>query len=380
MQSKNILFISYHFPPEISPRSYRAYELVKYLQKNYSIDLITNKAVTAEFRADLENVNFIINNSRPASHSSPVSSPTTTQLKKTQFLRKILYFFVPGGLSTLSCLKYLLHTKKLKKKYDCIISIGLPIGSHVVAYILKKFFKITDNIILDYGDPFYKNPNMPYSPFNYLLEKMIINDADSVVVPVENAISAFLGLDVKNKIHVIPQGLDLEKIEIDSYHKNTPCKIGFAGVFYKNLRDPENFMCWALNLPEDFKFHIYTNLKSAENRELINKYKSFDKNNHLIVNDLIPRQDCIRFLSTCDFVINFENISSTQNPSKLIDYMLSRRPILSISTTETSWPLFSSFLNNNFEKAHTLPDFDQYSMKSVGLKFEKLISKNPHSS
>ena len=52
----------------------------------------------------------------------------------------------------------------------------------------------------------------------------------------------------------------------------------------------------------------------------------------LDVRSYIQRESLIRELSHCDFLINIKNESSVQSPSKLIDYALTHRPILTITS------------------------------------------------
>ena len=85
----------------------------------------------------------------------------------------------------------------------------------------------------------------------------------------------------------------------------------------------------------------------------------------------IPRKDLIRIMSRVDFLININNESSVQTPSKLIDYSLSKRPILNISThfTEQEKDSFDAFLKGDYSTQFIVPNLEQYDAKNVSKKF-----------
>jgi len=53
-------------------------------------------------------------------------------------------------------------------------------------------------------------------------------------------------------------------------------------------------------------------------------------------------------LSGLDFMVNFENAGQKQTPSKLIDYAIIDKPILSIKTGALNKALVKEFLNGNY--------------------------------
>ena len=77
----------------------------------------------------------------------------------------------------------------------------------------------------------------------------------------------------------------------------------------------------------DFRFVIYTNLSSADSYSCLEPYVR-KLGAKLELRHSIPRLDLIYCLSSMDFIVNVNNASENQIPSKLIDYKLSGRPIL----------------------------------------------------
>ena len=77
------------------------------------------------------------------------------------------------------------------------------------------------------------------------------------------------------------------------------------------------------------------------------------------------------------FLININNIGNVQQPSKLIDYALSKRPILSISSEfgETEQANFVQFLNHNYNNRTEVRNIEQFDIQNVCQNFIDLYNK-----
>ena len=75
-----------------------------------------------------------------------------------------------------------------------------------------------------------------------------------------------------------------------------------------------------------------------------------------------------------DFVINFDNENSNQRPSKLIDYAMSRRPILSFNHQTFRSEDFQAFLKGDYSAQYRV-DLEQYDIRRVVDQFEALFEK-----
>ena len=73
------------------------------------------------------------------------------------------------------------------------------------------------------------------------------------------------------------------------------------------------------------------------------------------------------------FLINFEVESKVQKPSKLIDYGLVQRPILSIKPFDIDKIVLKEFLIGNYEKQTEVDDIEQYNIKNVASDFIDLV-------
>ena len=88
----------------------------------------------------------------------------------------------------------------------------------------------------------------------------------------------------------------------------------------------------------DFELHVFTRQKDM--------FTSYNKilNDRLILHDYIPRLDLMETLSRMDFLLNLDNGITVQTPSKLIDYALTKRPILCLNSSDIDEDLLFSFM------------------------------------
>ena len=134
------------------------------------------------------------------------------------------------------------------------------------------------------------------------------------------------------------------------------------------MRDPRPLLDYLIDLKVDFKFKVYT-----KNKSFLEKYITISPE-RIEVLDYIPRDELIFEMSKADFLINIENPSHVHSPSKLIDYALSKRPILSLNTNDKlDKRLINDFLQGNYDRALSVPNIDIYDIKNVARKFIELV-------
>ena len=81
-------------------------------------------------------------------------------------------------------------------------------------------------------------------------------------------------------------------------------------------------------------------------------------------------------MSTYDFLLNIENGTAVQTPSKLIDYALTKRPVLSLNSQNLDTGKFDRFLNGDYTQQLELPDIRNYDITNVVKSFITLIQSN----
>jgi hypothetical protein len=226
--------------------------------------------------------------------------------------------------------------------------------------------------VAEYSDPF---SNQSYSKMFLAyktLEKYVIKSFDYIVVPTPKAISSYLNMKDVNNIKVIPQGFDFNDIKITQYKNNPVPTFSYAGIFYDKIRNPEFFFQHLTKLTSDFRFIVFAR-KTNFTAEVLQKYKSL-LGEKLVIHYDLPRLDLINELSKMDFLINLDNNTSSQVPSKLIDYSLSGRPIYSTSQDSFNQAVFNDFLNGNYE-TQLVMDINDFNIENVAKQFIDLSNK-----
>jgi hypothetical protein len=200
------------------------------------------------------------------------------------------------------------------------------------------------------------------------LERKFCRKATYITVPTLAAIKGYYE-EFHPRIKVIPQGFRFEDVKLYTGEKQTEKVIfGYGGMFIPGRRDPSEFLDYINNLEFDkpFEFHVYTTTPQF--------VQPFIKNNdRIILKDLVPREKLLYELSKMDFVVNFENVGSTQTPSKLIDYLIIEKPVLSIKYGNLKKNSIDAFLLGDYSDKMILPDKNNYRIENVAAKFMALI-------
>lgn len=260
---------------------------------------------------------------------------------------------------------YLIFKKRKQiLEADSIISIAHPFAIHFGIGLIKN--KFSGNWISDCGDPFMGNPFAKYPSYFQKIEKWWAKKTTYITVPFNEARFAYPD-DAQDKIHVIPQGFPLVNNLDKNYISNKVVTFSFSGNVYPQLRDPTEFLKFLVEIEEDFRFIVFT--------KTFDLFLPFQKilGNKLELRDYIPRDVLLVELSKMDFLININNQSTAQLPSKLIDYAMSKRPIINVSSNLTVEQI--AIFRKCFVKQYpaSLIDIEQYDIKNVTQDFIKLL-------
>jgi len=105
--------------------------------------------------------------------------------------------------------------------------------------------------------------------------------------------------------------------------------------------------------------------------DLLSTYKD-ELKEKLIISDYIPRSKLLKILTKMDFLINFDNNTTLNSPSKLIDYAIVNRPVLNIDRNFNGKELLE-FLDGDYRNRMHLPNPEQYHIKNVTQLFLNLL-------
>lgn len=382
---KNILITTYFFFPANTPRAFRITALAKKLaSKGHKVTVITaDLGFNYEQYKKDNNVEiitikpgYILNKAkaaRPITKEVQTLNNKQSPLKKgiKTVIRKCIRYFLPAGHVFEYSISLALYLKNLQiNDFDVIISNSHPFAVHLGTAIgMSKFNNIS---IAETGDPYYFN-HYKIAPYQKMIETWVLSKFNYITIPVDKAINDYKKLKMDSKVVVIPHGFDFENVELNDINESKTVEFAFAGRLYKDIRNPTAFLNYLVSIKSysNFKFTIYTDFKSQETKDILLPFIDI-LGSKLEVYDLIPREECIKKLSSADFLINFTNDTRNQTPSKLIDYTLTKRPFISIGQSFENSGQFDEFFNLNFHQFKA-PDISSFDINNVCAKFERLF-------
>jgi hypothetical protein len=368
MNKRKILIISHVIYPAQYPRAYRTTELAKELARQghdvtvYAV--LGNHNYTnfeLEHRLKVRNFGKMIF----------VRLDSDGKFRKNivvQIINRLLSRFLE-----FPDIEFMFRIPKIiKHEYniDLLISIAIPFPIHWGCALSKSISRqsFPKTWLADCGDPFMLNQIDHHFFYFKYLEKWFCRKTNHLIVPSENIIP-FYYPEFRNKIKVIPQGFKFENIEYSKeYIQNPIPTFAYAGIFYKNKRDPSLFLDYLCSLKIDFKFIIFT-----ASDELIQTY--YERLNKKIeVKPYLERKQLLFELCKMDFLLYIENLNSYGSPSKLIDYAIVKRPILSIPADSLPKDTINEFFKGNYQHQLTIRNVDQYNIVNVAKQFIELVS------
>ena len=368
MHREKILIVCRSFYPEISPRSFRATELAKeFARQGHEVTVIfptlgkDYSSFEKEYGLRIKNLGSL--------RCKPVElKGGKIEMLLRRGLRRItqVLFEYPDIELMFKVAKIL----KYEQGYDLLISVAVPHPIHWgVAKVWNKNNKIAKIWIADCGDPFMFARLDTFNKAFYFkyFEKHFCRKCDFITIPTEGARTAYYP-EFHQKIRVIPQGFKFDDIKLEPFRKTHEFpQFAYAGSFIPGIRDPRPFLDFLSGLKSNFKFYFYTSHSS-----LIISYKKILKDKIEIL-EYIPRKELIRRLCSMDFLVNFDNNTNEQLPSKLIDYLITGRPILNI-TKDLDKDTVMEFLEGNYHNALKIENPDQYRIENVCDSFLKLLN------
>ncbi|MEA4966726.1 MAG: hypothetical protein VB048_01230 [Bacteroidaceae bacterium] len=373
---KRVLIIGYQFYPQNSPRAFRTYELVKeFVRRGIKVDLILpNKEVFAEQNLVMENDNLNITYLGDSSSFKRISLANSFKIGFFRQKAKQIYrYFNPFAENRGYINLVYAYLRSHKVDYDLILAIAHPFSTLVGTAKAIRHNDILNQSpvkIAEYSDPFTVQNLTKMFPLYRVLDRWIANTFDYLSIPTEKALTSYLKIKDADKIKVIPQGFDFSEIELNDYNRNPIPSFGYAGVFYEKIRNPEVFFDYLVTLECDFRFYLYTSSSNMDTKIMINKYKDRLQDKMVLSYD-IPRLELLKRLRSLDFLINLNNTSNIQVPSKIIDYTLTKRPIYSFSQNDFDVETFQSFMEGNYERALSV-DITQFDIRNVADQFLQL--------
>ena len=377
---KEILFISYYFPPFSKILSIRAAEFTKRLVKNgYKIFVVSSKSNKNAHKDGelLRKVKSPMIKNTKVFNLSFAKEGFQSNIKKT-----MLYFELFNLVLFLHWipLAFLASRRIIKKNNIKLIYVSAPpFFTLILGYILKFSCKIP--LIIEYRDPWSYNPylkeTMTKSIENFYLkmEKRILKSADRIIT-ISEGMKQFL-LDnfpeTRNKrIHAIPHGINIDDIEKITKRSNISKEITFT--FTGNLygrRDLEPLIRIVSTSHELGKLNnISLNINifgRYDSKHLTSLFKKYDVYKYFHLKGFVPRDVCLEEVLNSSLALHVgENLNYPTLSFKVLEYLSMRKKIVYIGREES----YTAKFLEKYGLGITLPINDH----DLGLKrFEELI-------
>lgn len=368
MHNKKILIVSRSFYPMNSPRSFRTTELVKeFARQGHKVTLYTIREEEHHVPFGQEYGVKIRDLGKPSFPTFDTSGGRLKNLAGRALNRGLNLLFEYPAIELTRMVK-----KALKKegRYDLLISIAVPHTVHWgVAAARSAEHPIADVWAADCGDPYMGEEMDSFRKLFYFkyVEKWFCRKADYITVPIEEAKEAYYP-EFREKIRVIPQGFNFDDVRVNKngYKPNPVPTFAYAGGLIPGGRDPGPFLDYLAGLEREYKCIFYT-----RSTDMVRPFVE-RSGGRIEIRDYIPRDELLNVLGRMDFLVNVENKTGKQLPSKLIDYSIAGRPVLPVGSGEVDRDTVDRFLEGNYSGQLRFDDIGRYRIENVCAQFLKL--------
>ena len=372
-----ILLITYTFLPDVTPRSMRWSQLKNHWERDgHQVHVVTASSSEINDISQEQNLvrvkeNYIGKIRKKIMLGGNTNSAENIAIEKglnilgTTFksiLSKIYKFSLRSFQWPDYAWTWIFSSTKEVKAYidkagpfDLMISVSHPFSSHLVAYFVKKDLPHL-RWIIDLGDPFcFLNEAQPnnfkiYGSLNKKVEGKIMETCESISVTTDETKQEYARIfpKLREKITVIPPLVDEQSLKLVNISKQAkkdlsdPIKLVYTGTLYSKIRNPSHFLEILEEVAKISKRKIEMNFFGLTNDLDISSLPSFSFK--LNFYGEVSKEKINQEILKANILVNLGNSTHYQLPSKLVDYSLSGKPILNISTIENDSS--SSFLED----------------------------------
>jgi len=401
---KNVLIVTYYFPPYGGGAVIRIHNFVKYLPKFGFLPIVLTvkekyyeKTYSIPTLLDEYSEKIAINRVNSFEFIGSEAKSRIYGIKEKTFGDKVFTYpvkklvdkvLVPDG-TILWAPHALLYGRKIIRNngIDIIFSTAPPFSSHIIAYLLQKISG--KPFVIDYRDDWIRHK--PYRKLNGDLlfgltkrfEYMLIKDTSKVITSTRESIELFREKYPQfntDKYQHIPNGYDPDYFKEDypnnSYEENNSNEQKINFVYTGSLTRKRNpcFFFQALKKVLEAKTALKSKIKITFIGFTHYKHKELAKDFGL--NDLVffqenlsPREMAYFLQKKADVCLLFQRKTEggkTAIPGKLYEYLVSKKPVLCMDDNGAT----TKFLRNMGSKLNA----DYEDTKKIKHLIEAIIS------
>lgn len=361
---KNILIISYAFPPALTGGTWRAFKFAKYLPSyGVHVDVMTTTTDNYE-KEDYEILNQLdeqvkIYRKKPLIRRKTMNTmrqnivikagENLSDKNKISLIQKLLLFIrnvflIPDAdiLWSISTLPKIVGLIK-KNKYDAVFCTSPPPSVLLIGLLIKMITGV--KLIIDYRDPWTqwfdtvsRHENNIRKKAGYFIEKKLVKRSDIIIGTTNSIVEYLKNVTVveKNKFHVIFNGVDPDDFNDIQPKKLDKRTLVYTGLLNESFYSPENiFKVLAIikkemdNLDRMFQFVI---LGKAD-KNILNMIVKYG------IEDLVKYKGYRSHKETLSYIKGADQLLLLLNPGitdyltisgKIFEYLFSENPILAI--------------------------------------------------
>jgi hypothetical protein len=338
------LIINYYWEPMVDAHAYRWPQIVRGLSSmGHSVEIITSR-IEGLGRLDSSGGVQIMRVGLWSAKNSRVMNEQILQRKQLGifrlFLRKLkllairiyshlywpdpLWHWMPSLLLELC--------KRRTRGYDYIISYYPSLTAHIGAYIYVKFLSRNEIYwIADYGDPFSvshewsANNKCIYQRINYWMDSKIYSGSNVFAVMNDETFARYSKLFNGSSRILKVNHLAPEMPMIYSRKQSKTLTLVYVGSFHKQVRDHLLLFEFSKLLMSITKFDLIIELYGP-----IDYWLGIELPANVRLNGKVSRDKAIGLLCSADLLINVNNSTILMTPSKVVEYIATRRPIINI--------------------------------------------------
>lgn len=356
---KNILFVSYHFPPIGGVGVQRTLKYIKYLPYfGWKPFVLTQKG--AKWKTDeSELLSYLPANAeilrvKPWVHIwefFPAASSFWGKIRNT-FTKVLNYISIPDR-AIFWCLPSIRKAVRLikNKNIEVIYTTSPPNSTHLLGYLLSQITKRP--WIADFRDPWVEDPLIDRNKFSSRIrlkiqtpmEARVIASTQRITVTTEQTREGFIkkyGSLVSQKISVIPNGYDPEDFAgLEPLGHNNKFRITYTGSL-RSLRTCIPFLQALQELlkekPELRKEISVTFFGQQKSQEAV-FVKKAGLSDIVKFHGYVSHKESLQHQISSDVLLLFMTVPSSKGggqilPAKIFEYIASGKPILGILPPE----------------------------------------------
>lgn len=347
--SLNILFVSLAAPPQNTPEALQVGKVIQGLSKErYKIHLITE---INDFSGSWENsVNSGLSIGNALRHDINVYSLWVERIQRRlgfSFFPDDKFFFIE---------KILRMVQNKKISFDIIYSRSAPISSSIAAY--KVACKYKKPWIMHLSDPWTINPYYRQSNKDLKWERKCFEKAAYITLTNKQLIERYSNIypELRDKFIHFPNVYNEESEELYNQATSEYFKIIYTGNLYGN-RNPSSFLkgftIFLSGLSDGERKKIKLILIGNIEEKIRKQIRKFRFQDSIEIREAIPFDQIKVVQKEADILLAMDARFEMSEeilffPSKILDYMVARRPILLISNKNS--PAFT-FVNGRYGSA-----------------------------